>query len=200
MKDRRETRKPGSSWGDYFDFARAWMRAPLRTGAIAPSSSALAREMVAAAAPTSGEKVLELGPGTGTVTDALLEYGVPESDLVLVELNPAFATALQSQYPRATVLQQDAFEAIGALQSASEAISAVISSLPLLVHPHHRRLALVENGLDLAGPMGRFVQFTYHLASPLRCNGVLSATRSRRVWLNLPPATVWTYQSRAAEV
>ena len=191
-------RNLGSSLTDYLEFARAWARAPLRTGAIAPSSSALAREMVFAAAPTAGKKVLELGPGTGTVTDALLEYGIPEADLVLVELNPQFAAALQRQYPKATVLEQDAFDAIGALQSASETISAVVSSLPLLVHPHDRRLALVQAGLDLAGPMGRFVQFTYHLASPLRCDRAMRAMRSRRVWGNLPPATVWTYQCRTA--
>ncbi len=190
------TRDSGTSWAGYLEFVREWARAPLRTGAIAPSSSTLAREMVFAAAPTVGKKVVELGPGTGKVTRALLDYGIHERDLVLVELNPEFAVALQRQFPKATVMAQDAFDAISALRSTSHAISAIVSSLPLFVHPHHRRLALVENGLDLAEPLGRFVQFTYHLTSPLHCTGTLRAMRSRRVWGNLPPATVWTYQSR----
>ena len=194
------TKKPGPAamFSNYAEFAKAWANAPLRTGAIAPSSRALAREMAFAGAPAAGTRVVELGPGTGIVTEALLEYGVREQDLVLVELNPDFASALQARYRSATVLMDDAFDAVRALGKRSEPVSAVISSLPLLVHPHRRRVDLLEEALDLADPFGRFVQFTYGLVAPVRPPAKLRAMRSRRVWGNVPPATVWTYQHRMA--
>jgi len=196
MSDSTRKRVGRTSLADYAGFAKAWASAPLRTGAIAPSSRALAREMAFAGAPSAGTRVVELGPGTGIVTEALLEYGVREQDLVLVELNPEFAVALKARYHSATVLTDDAFNAVQAMRKSPEPVSAVISSLPLLVHPHHRRIDLVREALNLAGPFGRFVQFTYSLAAPVRPTGPLRAMRSRRIWGNVPPAVVWTYQHK----
>jgi len=186
-----------SSLADHTAFLRSWLSAPLRTGAIAPSSEALARAMAFACAPQRGTRIVELGPGTGVVTRALIEAGVCENDLTLVELAPAFRAILKKQFPRAEILAEDAFSVVEKLSERTENnVSAVVSSLPLYVYSKSKREALRKNALDLVGPHGRFVQFTYNLASPVSSHSALLSTRSRRIWGNFPPAVVWTYQSR----
>jgi len=187
--------RPGRKLDDAARFLGAWSKNPLRTGAIAPSSRALARQMAYAAAANPGVKIVELGPGTGVVTDALLDAGVMEEHLTLIELNDGFANLLGQRYPKATVCVDDAFSALISIDRLAQPISAVVSSLPLFVYPKKTRQLLCEQALALVGPYGRLVQFTYGPVSPIVLSGQIRATRSRRIWGNLPPATVWTYQA-----
>lgn len=180
---------------DWIRFLAAWARAPLQTGAIAPSSKALAAEMAFCAAVRPGMRVLELGPGTGVVTGALLAAGVEQSDLTLVEADPALADLLRRRFPRARVVRGDAFAAVESLLEIGAGIDAVVSSLPLLVYPRQKRLALCRNALELVGSHGRLVQFTYGPGSPVGRMPAVARTASRRVWANLPPAVVWTYRA-----
>lgn len=184
--------------GDMLRFLAAWFRAPLRTGAVAPSSAALGRAMAFAAAVGPGSRVLELGPGTGVVTQALVAAGVRERDLILVEADPAFAALLRQRYPAATVLEEDAFATVGRFAEAGTEIGAVVSSLPLLVFAKERRRRLALDALKLTGQHGRLVQFTYGLVSPIPRSADMAAEPSRRIWGNVPPAVVWTYQVREA--
>ena len=73
---------------DEVHFLRSWIEKPLTTGAVMPSSKVLARTMAAYVDPKSKGPVVELGPGTGAVTQALVEHGVDPARLVLVEFNP----------------------------------------------------------------------------------------------------------------
>jgi phosphatidylethanolamine/phosphatidyl-N-methylethanolamine N-methyltransferase len=118
-------------------FFLAWIRDPRRIAAIAPSSPWLAAAMTASIAPTCAP-VIELGPGTGVFTDALLERGVPEHRLALVELGDEFLDALRTRYPRATLVRQDASR-LGSIQFfGGELAGAVVSGLPLLSMPPAR--------------------------------------------------------------
>ena len=58
---------------------------------------------------TPSGPVIELGPGTGPVTEALVEHGVDPARLILVEFNPDFCRLLRTRYPAATVVQGDAY-------------------------------------------------------------------------------------------
>ncbi|WP_265517807.1 class I SAM-dependent methyltransferase [Nitratireductor luteus] len=180
---------------DWSRFLAAWRRAPLRTGAIAPSSPALAERMVFCAALRPGMRVVELGPGTGVVTEAILAAGVRQEDLVLVEADKDFAGLLAQRYPGAKTVCGDAFSAIERLVDAGGRADAVVSSLPLFVYPRPMRTALCCNALALVGPHGRMVQFTYSPVSPVKPSPGIRAVNSRRIWRNLPPATVWTYRA-----
>ncbi|MCT7376484.1 class I SAM-dependent methyltransferase [Chelativorans salis] len=182
--------------GDTLRFLATWLRAPLRTGAVAPSSAALARTMAFAAAIRPGSRVLELGPGTGVVTKALLTAGVHEEDLILVEADAAFAGLLRQRYPAATVLEGDAFAAVSRLADAGTEFCAVVSSLPLFVFPKALRRKLALDAMRLLPPHGRLVQFTYGPISPVPREPEVTAQPSRRIWRNLPPAVVWTYQEK----
>src|SRR3569832_1752480 len=82
---------------DELQFIRSWIDKPLRTGAVMPSSKVLARAMARPIDPAATGPVIELGPGTGPVTAALVERGVDPARLVLVEFNTTISRMLRSR-------------------------------------------------------------------------------------------------------
>ena len=146
--------------------------------------------------PHSTGPVVELGPGTGPVTEALVEAGVDPSRLVLLEFNPTFCRLLRSRYPEATLVQGDAYSMRRLLESLlRQPAAAVVSGLPLVTKPVKQRLRLVRDAFELMVPGAPFVQFTYSVASPLpKHHGGFTAEGSERIWMNLPPARVWVYR------
>jgi phosphatidylethanolamine/phosphatidyl-N-methylethanolamine N-methyltransferase len=184
--------------GDSARFLMSLMSTPHLTGAVAPSGRALARAMAAAAGPPAQGLVIELGPGTGPVTRALLDRGLDRRRLVMVEYNPDFCRILEDRYPGAQVIEGDAYALPQTLaRYAGELVSAFVSSLPLLTRPEREREKLIGDAFALMGAEGVFVQFTYGLLSPIPreiCEGRYSAHRGRPIWANLPPARVWTYR------
>jgi phosphatidylethanolamine/phosphatidyl-N-methylethanolamine N-methyltransferase len=189
--------------GDRGRFLKSLIDSPRLTGAVAPSGRALARAMAAASGPPPRGVIVELGPGTGPVTKALIQHGVEARRLVLVEFNPGFCRLLRSRFPLTRVIEGDAYDLPHTLSAfGDEQISAVVSSLPLLNQPPHRREKVLDDAFALMGPGGVFVQFTYGPASPVPTTslaGRYTALRSAPVWLNLPPARVWTYRVAAGE-
>ena len=182
-------------------FLREFLRAPLRTGAQQPSSRALAAAMAAEIDPAADGPVVELGPGTGVVTRALLDRGIPEDRLILIELNPSFADHVRRMFPQATVLNGSAFDMRRLITTeigggAEPQLAGVVSGLPLRGRPDALRTRLLEDALDLARPAaGRFVQFTYWYDSPVPFDRTrVDGRRTRFVPFNLWPASVWTYR------
>lgn len=193
------SRKPLSRleerWQDEARFIKSWFDKPLVTGAISPSSPALSKMMARYVDPRDGGPVVELGPGTGPVTQALIERGVAEDRLVLVEYDPDFCALLAKKFPKARIVQGDAYGFFESEQ-AVEGAAAIVSSLPLFTKPEERRIALVEKALERAADHAPFIQFTYAVMSPLPLDEArVEAHVSPRVWLNVPPARVWVYRS-----
>lgn len=193
---RQFERKRGIRLDDEVSFLRSWFERPLSTGAVTPSGKILARTMARYVDPHSDGPVVELGPGTGAVTEALVEAGVAPSRLVLVEFNPKFCRILRKRYPEATLVQGDAYSLRRLLETLLlQPAAAVVSGLPLVTKPIKMRLRLIRDAFDLMLPGAPFVQFTYSVASPLpRRLGGFSAEASERIWMNLPPARVWVYR------
>ena len=188
--------KKGIRLDDEVRFIRSWIERPLSIGAVTPSGKVLARTMASYVDPNSSGPVVELGPGTGPVTEALVEAGVDPARLVLVEFNPGFCRILRSRYPDATLVQGDAYSMRRLLETLLlQPAAAVVSGLPLVTKPIKMRLRLIRDAFDLMLPGAPFVQFTYSVASPLpRRLGGFSAEASERIWMNLPPARVWVYR------
>lgn len=184
--------------GDTARFLLSLTSTPHLTGAVAPSGRALARAMAAAAGQPKEGFVVELGPGTGPVTRALLDGGLDRRRLVMVEYNPDFCRVLQDRYAGARVIQGDAYDLPRTLSEyAGERVSAFVSSLPLLTRPEREREKLIRDAFALMGADGVFVQFTYGPLSPIPreiCQGRYLAHRGRSIWANLPPARVWSYR------
>jgi phosphatidylethanolamine/phosphatidyl-N-methylethanolamine N-methyltransferase len=181
---------------DEVQFIRSWLEKPLSTGAVMPSGRFLARAMARLVDTEVPGPVVELGPGTGPVTEALVEQGVDPARLVLVEFNPVFCRLLRSRYPEATVVQGDAYRLKHLLGSLlREPAAAIVSGLPLFNKPLRTRLRLIADAFGLLLPQAPFIQFTYAVVSPIPRNlpGV-HARSTERIWRNLPPAQVWVYR------
>src|SRR5579863_1611139 len=193
---RQFERKRGIRLDDEVRFLRSWIERPLSIGAVTPSGKILARTMASYVDPDSSGPVVELGPGTGPVTEALVQAGVAPSRLVLVEFNPTFCRLLRARYPDATLVQGDAYSMRRLLETLLlQPAAAVVSGLPLVTKPIGMRLRLIRDAFDLMLPGAPFVQFTYSVASPLpRRLGGFTAEASERIWMNIPPARVWVYR------
>jgi phosphatidylethanolamine/phosphatidyl-N-methylethanolamine N-methyltransferase len=140
--------------------------------------------------------VIELGPGTGPVTEALVAQGIDPSRLVLIEFDPAFCRLLRKRYPEATVVQGDAYSLKRLLSGLlQQPAAAVVSSLPLITKPLRMRLRVLFEAFGLMSPGAPFIQFTYATMPPIpkRLDRV-TAEASERIWLNIPPARVWVYR------
>jgi phosphatidylethanolamine/phosphatidyl-N-methylethanolamine N-methyltransferase len=193
---RRLEAKKGIRLDDEMHFIRSWLEKPLAIGAVTPSGKVLARTMARYVDPATSGPVVELGPGTGPVTEALVEEGIDPARLVLIEFNPTFCKLLRTRYPTATVVQGDAYglrHLLGGMLQRPAA--AVVSGLPLVTKPVGTRLRLLREALELLRPGAPFIQFTYGVVSPIpkRLLGV-RAEASERIWKNMPPARVWVYR------
>lgn len=183
-------------------FFKSWLDNPAIAGAVSPSGRFLARMMARYVDPHKAGPVVELGPGTGAITEALLERGVEPRRLYLVEFDRGFCKLLRRRFRGVHVIQGDAYQLSKTLgDRLRRRPSAIVSSLPLLLKPEEQRLALLADAFDCMAPEGCFIQFTYSPLSPIP-RGKVSALAfhveaSPPVWLNLPPARVWIYRRQA---
>jgi phosphatidylethanolamine/phosphatidyl-N-methylethanolamine N-methyltransferase len=182
-------------------FIKSWLDNPLLTGAVTPSGPALAQMMARAIDPSSSGPIIELGPGTGAITQALLDRGIEPSRLFLVEYDRNFCRLLSERFPGVHVLQGDAYDLASFADRFDAPVAAVVSSLPLLTKPERMRFRLLADAFELMAPEGVFVQYTYSLASPMprkEAPVAFEAEVSPRIWLNVPPARVWVYRRPGA--
>jgi phosphatidylethanolamine/phosphatidyl-N-methylethanolamine N-methyltransferase len=182
--------------GDEARFIKSWIDDPGRTGSVTPSSPFLARRMASFVDPSVPGPVIEIGPGTGPVTEALVKRGIDESRLILVEYSPEFCKLLRERFPRATVIEGDAYALSKTLEGdLTEKAIAVVSSLPLFNQPPAMRSALAKDAFGLLVEGAPFIQFTYSVISPVPRKGSgLKAFASDWVLRNIPPARVWVYR------
>jgi phosphatidylethanolamine/phosphatidyl-N-methylethanolamine N-methyltransferase len=182
---------------DEFRFIRTLIEKPLSVGAVAPSGKALARVMANYVDPRAAGPIVELGPGTGPVTEALVERGIDPARLTLVEYDPEFCRLLRQRFPGVNVVQGDAYNLRQTLDGVlREPAAAFVSGLPLFNKPLKMRLDLLDQAFGLMQPGAPFVQFTYNAISPIpRSHGRVRAEASGRVWRNFPPARVWVYRT-----
>jgi phosphatidylethanolamine/phosphatidyl-N-methylethanolamine N-methyltransferase len=181
---------------DEFRFVKGWVANRKTIGAVSPSSRALARLMVEHAEPDPSGYTLELGPGTGVFTQALIDSGIPAARIVAVEHNDEFCRLLSKRFPALNIVHGDAFDLDKTLAAYNGIrFSAALSGLPLLNFPKPLRLKCVEGVLDRLAPGKGLIQFSYGLVGPLQpIPGKIIATSSKWVLMNLPPARVWTYK------
>jgi phosphatidylethanolamine/phosphatidyl-N-methylethanolamine N-methyltransferase len=190
-----------SSLADSARFIRQWVENPRLIGAVSPSGPALAKAMASYVDLKKEGPIIELGPGTGPVTQALLARGIAPERLVLVEYEQGFCHLLAERYPGVQIVQGDAYSLKNTLNNklAAQPVT-IVSSLPLLVRPERDRVELLHQAFELMGADGLFIQFTYGLTkSPMpmhahSINGAYVGKGSAPILLNIPPARVWRYR------
>jgi phosphatidylethanolamine/phosphatidyl-N-methylethanolamine N-methyltransferase len=178
-------------FSDLAFFLKQAVLQPKQTSSLVPSSRALAAAMATHVGPDTGP-VVEFGPGTGIITEAILHRGVLPENLTLFEMNPVFAQTLAGRFPRVALHVAGAQEAPNLMPAT---VGAVVSGLPLLSMPRSLRREIVAAAFKVMRPDGIFVQFTYGHNTPLSPEGLselgLTAIKGKKVWANLPPAQVY---------
>jgi phosphatidylethanolamine/phosphatidyl-N-methylethanolamine N-methyltransferase len=179
-------------------FLQEWIANPQRTGAVVPSSRKLAAAMAQWLPSDPNSYVLELGPGTGAVTQALLAHGLRQDRLVAIERNPRLAHLLRERFPRAHIITGDAWQLDDLLRRGNtpiQSVGAVVSSLPLLNFTAEQAEALADKIREVLDPQGTWVQYSYRIHKRrTRGTSRFHLLASKVVWLNLPPARVSVFQ------
>ncbi|MCW2561400.1 MAG: SAM-dependent methyltransferase [Mycobacterium sp.] len=181
-------------------FLAQWLRTPGQIGAIAPSSSRLARA-ISTAIPEHGDPVVvELGAGTGPFTAEIQRRLAGRGRHLAVEVNPKLAQLLRDRFTQAEVIEDDARLLPSLLDERGlRHADVVISSLPWTMFEPTTQYLLLKAVLDVLAPHSVFSTFAYLHAAPMagaRRFRELSAQHfeevisSRTVWRNLPPAFV----------
>jgi phosphatidylethanolamine/phosphatidyl-N-methylethanolamine N-methyltransferase len=138
---------------------------------------------------------LELGPGTGVITNAILEHGIEAARLTVIEYDSDFAQAIAARFHGVHVIQGDAFDLGRTLgQRRDEAFAAIVSGIPLLNFPMPSRRAYVEALANRLQPDAPLIQFSYGMHAPVVPPSGFSVICAALVWANLPPARVWVYK------
>lgn len=179
-------------------FMRSLLKNPLAIGAVAPSSPQLSR-LMASRVDSASSHVLEVGAGTGSVTDALLNRGVPPHRLVVIERDPELASYLKERFPHVRVRCGDAAHAKAILRDEGVThVGTLVSSLPIRNLSSRERLAIVQGMMKAIAPDGQLIQFTYAAHCPIPTARLgLHGECLGRVWMNLPPAAVWRFTRRS---
>lgn len=186
----------GKALADEVRFVSTFARNRSKIGAISPSSRALGKLMVQHASPDADGFTLELGPGTGVFTQALINYGVPPDRIIAVEHDAAFCRVLAERFPKVSIVHGDAFDLDATLSGFSDIrFSAALSGLPLLSFPKQVRMKCIDGVLDRMMPGKGMTQFSYGLYPAVEpIPGRIAVAKSKWVLMNLPPARVWTYR------
>lgn len=196
------TRSPGlrktlaEKFDDELKFFKGWIDKPKAVGSIVPTSSVTARKMASIVDPKSGLPVLEVGPGTGVITRAILAQGIKPENLYAVEYSTDFVRHLRQLYPGVNVIEGDAFNLDATLGDKRDLIfDSVISGVPLLNFPVAQRIAYVESLLDRISAGRPIVQLTYGPLSPIPPGrGDYTVEHFHFVIRNIPPTQLWIYR------
>jgi len=181
-------------------FFRQWLRSPKSMGSIIPSSRALGRAVASQVAWEEGQVVVELGAGTGAISQALTESGLPPEAMMMIELDRSLFEYLRERFPKVRVVNGDATRLVDILrQQGVEEVGTVISGLPMVNMPQAFQRAIVEQGLAAIAPGGAMLQYSYSPISPIPAKKLgVEAKLVKFVLRNVPPATVWRYRRRGA--
>ena len=185
----------------YSLFIKEIISSPRAIGAVCPSSSYLAKSMAREVDITNDGFVIELGGGTGKITEALLKHGVSPGKLITVERSAELAAYLREKFPDIHVIEGDAGQLVKLLDNGKgvKKINSIVSGLPLKSLPQNIVLTIKQQIQTLLQDGGKFIQFTYDLGlSSFVYDATFSIENSKIEWRNLPPARVNTMVSIAA--
>ncbi len=187
-----QDRQPLSSW---MLFAREALRNPRAIGTVFESSTRLAREIAQFVPLNESGLILELGGGTGKVTEALLERGIAPERLVSVEQSASLAEYLHKRFPKVRIIKGDAVHLSQLLGNDSQRVSTIVSGLPFRSLPHAVGHGIIKQIEEILPEKGLLIQFTYDLSGQTTYLPHHFKNVSHKiVWSNLPPARVNVYQ------
>lgn len=176
-------------------FFKQWLRSPKSMGSVIPSSRFLARALAGEVAWQPGQYIVELGGGTGAITQGLIQRGIPRDRLVVIELDGQLHTYLKERLAGCHVIQGDATRLDEILvRHGVDEVGTVVSGLPMVGMPFEFQQAVIEQGFRTMRPDGFMLQYSYSPVAPIPAQRLgVKASMARFVALNVPPAFVWRY-------
>jgi phosphatidylethanolamine/phosphatidyl-N-methylethanolamine N-methyltransferase len=178
-------------------FFRQWLRSPKSMGSVIPSSQALARAIASAAVFNGNDMIIELGGGTGAITQGLIDVGIPRDRIVVIELDGSMAEFLRARLPGCRVIQGDAtrLDELLAHEGVSS-IGTVVSGLPMVGMPFEFQQAIIKQGMRVLRKGGTMLQYSYSPLPPVPTRKLdIKARMMKYVFWNFPPAVVWRYEA-----
>lgn len=185
-------------------FAREFLRNWKSVGSVVPSSRFLAHRMIEAANVPRARRVLELGPGTGAITEVIHDCLPHGAHFLGLDLNTVFVEKLRQRFPGYDFVEAAAQEYdFDSHLPEGEGFDAIVSGLPWTSLPEPVQASILEHVLPRLAPGGSFVTFAYwgfhwlpggrHFRDLLqRQKGSFRITPV--VWRNTPPAFVYVVQ------
>ncbi|MCK5876536.1 MAG: methyltransferase domain-containing protein [Candidatus Marithrix sp.] len=186
--------KPLPGW---MVFAREVFRNPKAMGTACESSPRLARAIADFIPTDKPGCVVELGGGTGRVTEALLQHGIAPQNLISVELSSSFSDYLQHKFPQVRIINGDALHLKDLLGQDSERVHTIVCGLPFRTLPHMQVRGIVKQIDDITSENnGTYIQFTYDLSgSASFLPHHFKRVDHKIIWRNIPPARINVYHS-----
>ncbi len=182
------------------EFLKQFFAAPVEIGALTPSGRALASLVTETVHVPSASCVVEFGPGTGAITEVIIDRLRPGATFFAVEINPDFVRLLRERFPRVPIYQDSAANTRTYLdQHGLRHCDAIVSGLPWANFESDLQDDLLGAVHDVLRPGGVFATYAYLQSMPLP-RAVRFRTKIRKifarvgvtgvVWRNLPPARV----------
>ena len=173
-------------------FFQEFLKHPLQIGSVIPSSGFLERRVVETAKVKSSRFIVELGPGTGGITRAMLEASGRDFKLLSIEINPNFHAFIKNiRDDRLTAHLGDALhlkEIISQYSLGSP--DAIVSGIPFSTMSEKWGSRIIQSVFDVLAPGGRFV--AYQLSSRVisLCRPIMGEGEIVLEFFNIPPMRV----------
>lgn len=179
-------------------FFRRWIANPLKVGALLPSSPALARLVARNVEIGPDDAVIEVGAGTGSLTEGLVNAGIPRERLFVIEIDTDMCAYLRKKFPQVQVIHGDAGRLMDIVPSRWHGkVSTVVSGIPMITLPFEAQQRLIRSWFSVIKPGGQMLQYTYSLISPIPEPKLdLTVRRCGMAFLNVPPASVFSYRRK----
>lgn len=184
---------------EHLEFLVQYFRNPREVGSLVPSSPVAAALMAKEIEPGDAP-VLEIGPGTGAFTRAILARGVKPGDLTLVETNAEFCQRLQREFPGVHVHCMNAADLPRRDLFEGRKVGAVVSGVPFLLLKPEEAKAILGSVFECMAPDAALYQVTYGFTVPFPREVMraldLTAAHNGRTFRNAPPASVYKLTRR----
>ncbi|WP_283433855.1 class I SAM-dependent methyltransferase [Neorhodopirellula lusitana] len=175
---------------------KAWLQDPLNVATICPSSPFLTEHLANRDCVQQAERIIELGPGAGGTTQALLSNMRHDAEMLAVEVTEAFAEALDAiNDPRLKVAIADASDLVDLVTDHNLGqADVVISGIPFSSIPEPVARKITQSIYEVLRPGGVFI--AYQLRSDVTdyARPLFGPAKTESIPINLPPLTafVWT--------
>lgn len=177
-------------------FLKGFLKRPKEVGSVIPSSRFMEKRIVRTVELNTANLLVELGPGTGGTTRALLDKMKPDATLLAIEINPNFVELLEKTIddPRLVVHEGSATAIPDALAAHGlPAPDVILSGIPFSTMDRKLGLEILRSVYDSLAPGGRFVAYQFRDRVESLGREVFGRANVQTELLNVPPMRVYRW-------